>query len=143
MTMNNFELHPQLDNDTGFIVDLPLCRLLRMRDKNYPWAILVPRVSHAREWFDLGDPQQRFLNQEITATGRWLQATYKPDKLNIGALGNIVPQLHIHVIARFTSDAAWPKPIWGAVPPLPFTEPEWLTELATWRASFDPHRIGS
>ena len=87
-----------------------------MDDAQYPWLILVPRVVGATEILDLDAGRQSELVREIDRAGRALQALFAPDKLNIAALGNVVPQLHVHAIARFRDDAAWPRPVWGAVP---------------------------
>ncbi|MBA4781760.1 MAG: HIT domain-containing protein [Rhizobiales bacterium] len=110
-----FHLAPELKRDTLALGELPLCRILLMNDKHFPWIILVPRRAGASEMFDLCDRDQHQLMREIAATGRALQTVYQPTKVNIGALGNIVRQLHIHVIARFEGDAAWPGPVWGAL----------------------------
>lgn len=111
--MNGFTLHPQLDADTHVVGDLDFTRVLLMDDARFPWLILVPRAPDLRELTDLSiDDQHRLLN-EINHGARALHAIVNPDKLNIAMLGNVVPQLHVHVIARFTSDEAWPKPVWG------------------------------
>jgi len=116
---SHWSLHPQLDKDTINIGDLPLSRVLVIKDANYPWLLLVPRRVDVRELIDLDDVEQAQLTTEINRVARALKDVTKPDKLNIAALGNAVPQLHIHIIARRTSDAAWPRPVWGVVPPLP------------------------
>ena len=111
-------LHPQLERDTASIGDLPLSRVLIINDANYPWLLLVPRRPNIVELIDLDDVEQAQLTTEVTRVARALRAVTDCDKLNIAALGNVVPQLHVHVIARRQSDAAWPKPVWGAVPPV-------------------------
>lgn len=108
-----FALDAQLAADTHVIGDLPLSQLLLMDDARYPWLILVPRRAGLCEWIDLDLPAQTQLLAEINRTARALQTLYAPDKLNIAALGNIVAQLHVHVIARQRDDAAWPAPVWG------------------------------
>ena len=113
----NFTLHPQLAKDTVALGDLALSRVLLMNDANYPWLILVPRRNGLTEIIDLDQSEQVQLMAEIAAAARALKAATQCDKLNIAALGNMVAQLHVHVIARFASDAAWPKPVWGAAPP--------------------------
>jgi diadenosine tetraphosphate (Ap4A) HIT family hydrolase len=110
--------HPQLQNDTIEIGDLPLCRVLVIKDANYPWLLLVPRREGAVEIIDLSEIEQAQLMTEISRVARALKEIAKCDKLNIAALGNAVPQLHVHVIARRKGDAAWPRPVWGVVPPL-------------------------
>jgi diadenosine tetraphosphate (Ap4A) HIT family hydrolase len=116
-----FSLHPQLAADTFQLTQLPLCEVLLMNDANYPWLVLVPRIGDAVELVDLSDEEQVTLTRELSLSSRALQTLFKPDKLNVAALGNVVPQLHVHVIARFTTDVAWPRPVWGAAPPRPYT----------------------
>jgi diadenosine tetraphosphate (Ap4A) HIT family hydrolase len=113
-----WSLHPQLEKDTINIGDLPLSRVLVINDANYPWLLLVPRRAGAVEITDLDEVAQAQLMTEIARVARALQDVTKPDKLNIAALGNVVPQLHVHIIARRRSDAAWPRPVWGVVPAL-------------------------
>jgi diadenosine tetraphosphate (Ap4A) HIT family hydrolase len=109
-------LHAQLENDTAAVGDLRLSRLLLANDANYPWLLLVPRREGASEIIDLSEPDQIELTAEIACACRALKAVTACDKLNVAALGNVVPQLHVHVIARRRNDPAWPKPVWGAVP---------------------------
>lgn len=111
--MDRFELHPRLAADTLTVAELPLCRVLLMNDARYPWLILVPAVADISEIYALDAADQARLWREVSAVGEALMAYVGGDKLNVGALGNQVPQLHIHVIARFTDDAAWPGPVWG------------------------------
>jgi diadenosine tetraphosphate (Ap4A) HIT family hydrolase len=114
-----WSLHPQLEKDTIDIGDLPLSRVLVIRDANYPWLLLAPRRPDAVEIIDLDEVEQAQLMTEVSRAARALKDVTKCDKLNIAALGNVVPQLHVHVIARRTGDAAWPRPVWGVVPPVP------------------------
>src|SRR5215813_2760619 len=109
-------LHPQLEQDTETIGDLALSRLLISNDANYPWLLLVPRRPDASEIVDLDAADQRQLMTEIAIVSQALKAITGCDKLNIAAIGNIVPQLHVHVVARRRDDPAWPKPVWGAAP---------------------------
>ena len=111
-------LNPQLEKDTVNIGDLPLSRVLVIKDANYPWLLLVPRRPNATEIIDLDEVEQAQLTTEINRVARALKDVSKPDKLNIAALGNVVSQLHVHIIARRTGDAAWPRPVWGMVPAL-------------------------
>jgi diadenosine tetraphosphate (Ap4A) HIT family hydrolase len=108
-----FLLDPQLDADTIPLGRLALSRILLMNDARYPWLILVPERPDLVEIIDLPEPDQLTLVREIAAASEVLKALYGPDKLNVGALGNRVRQLHVHVLARFQSDAAWPGPVWG------------------------------
>jgi diadenosine tetraphosphate (Ap4A) HIT family hydrolase len=109
-------LHAQLEADTAAVGDLRLSRLLLANDANYPWLLLVPRREGASEIIDLSEADQIELAVEIARVSRALKAVTACDKLNVAALGNVVPQLHVHVIARRRNDPAWPKPVWGAVP---------------------------
>jgi len=122
--MSNWVLHPQLARDTIVLGDLPLSRVLIVNDANWPWLLLVPRRDDVNEITDLDEVAQAQLMTEITRTARALKSVTECDKLNIAALGNVVPQLHVHVIARRSGDAGWPKPIWGAAPPLPHDKAE-------------------
>ena len=106
-------LDPRLEADTRPVIELPLCSVRLMDDARYPWLVLVPRVDGAVELLDLSDADQLTLYDEIRQCARALQAQTGADKLNIAALGNVVSQLHVHVIARFRDDDSWPKPVWG------------------------------
>ena len=119
-----FELHPQLEKNTLSLGRFKLCRLLLMNDANYPWFILVPERENICEVHELSDSDRRQLWDESAQLSRALSTVFKPDKLNIAALGNQVPQLHVHHIVRYTHDAAWPAPVWGKVPPRPYYSAE-------------------
>jgi diadenosine tetraphosphate (Ap4A) HIT family hydrolase len=108
-----FVLDQRLAADTYVIGDLELSRVLLMNDSRFPWVILVPRRTNLRELIDLSREDQHALLDEINHVGNFLRAHENPDKLNFAALGNVVAQLHVHIIARFRTDAAWPRPIWG------------------------------
>ncbi|MDF2412196.1 HIT domain-containing protein [Aeromonas sp. 1HA1] len=128
-----FELHTRLQADTQVLGDLPLCRVLLAKDSQYPWLILVPRVANLREIHHLAPAQQQQLMQESCAVASLMEQALRPDKINVAALGNLVPQLHLHHVARFTTDRAWPGPIWGAHPVVPY-EPQVLAQqAASWR----------
>jgi len=114
---SSWSLDPQLAADTIPVGDLALCRVLLANDANYPWLVLVPRRPALTELIDLEENEQMQLLAEIDAAARALKSATTCDKLNIAALGNRVAQLHVHVIARFRGDSAWPKPVWGVVPP--------------------------
>jgi len=116
-----FELHPRLAADTFVLGDFPLCRLLLMNDAQYPWFILVPRRDGAREIYLLDEADQQQLLRESVHLSRALMEAFRGDKLNVAALGNVVPQLHVHHIVRYKSDAAWPAPAFGGDPPPPYT----------------------
>jgi diadenosine tetraphosphate (Ap4A) HIT family hydrolase len=111
--MQEFLLDRRLSADTFEITDFPLCHVRLMNNKYFPWLVLVPKVAQASEWIDLSREQQHQLSDEIAIISHILQALTTPDKLNIATLGNQVPQLHVHVIARYKGDKAWPNPVWG------------------------------
>lgn len=113
MSETGWSLHPQLAADTVVVCDLALSRLLAMNDADFPWLILVPRHAGASDMIDLGG-EQVLLMDEIAVVSRALKDETSCDKLNVAAIGNVVPQLHIHVVARRIGDALWPKPVWGA-----------------------------
>ncbi len=108
-----FKLDPRLNADTVLLAAWELSDVLLMDDARYPWIILVPRQAGMRELTDLDSKSQHALLGEINRAARALQQLLRPDKINIAALGNIVSQLHVHVVARFANDAAWPQPVWG------------------------------
>jgi len=118
--MNAFVLHPQLTADTAMVCELPLCRVLLMNDARYPWLVLVPRRVDLVEFTQLDDHHCRELTAEARQCALALRDLYRPDKLNLGALGNVVPQFHLHVIARYRNDARWPQPVWGFPPAEPY-----------------------
>lgn len=117
-----WSLHPQLAQDTIYIGDLPLSAVLVVRDANYPWLLLVPRRPDVSEIIDLDEVERAELMTETTRVAHALKRVTACDKLNIAALGNVVPQLHVHIIARRRNDPAWPRPVWGAVPPLAYDQ---------------------
>jgi len=115
MSETGWFLHPQLAADTAPVCDLALSLLLVMNDANFPWLILAPRRAGASEIIDLGG-EQALLVDEIALVSRALKDETRCDKLNVATIGNVVPQLHVHIVARRKEDVAWPKPVWGAVP---------------------------
>jgi len=131
----SFTLDPRLTADSHAIGALPFSELLLIDDARYPWVILVPRIAGARELIDLDEGDQRLLLGEIDRVARALESLLHPDKLNIAALGNVVPQLHVHVIARFTSDAAWPNPVWGRGERVAYGERERAARVAALRTA--------
>lgn len=135
-TTEIFSLHERLAADTIVLADWPLCRVLLMNDASYPWLILVPRRAGLSEFHDVGSGDMPQLVDEICAASRALQSSFAPDKINVGALGNMVPQLHIHVIARFKGDPAWPGPVWGARPPVPYAADALEQRVAALQAAF-------
>ena len=131
-------LDPQLARDTTAVGDLPLCRVQLTNDANYPWLLLVPRRLHVVEIVDLDAVEQAQLMGEIAEAARALKAVTGCDKINVAALGNVVAQLHVHVIARSRNDAAWPKPVWGAVPARAYEETVLLTLMTALRQQLAP-----
>lgn len=116
-----FALHPQLQRDTFALGDFALCRLLMMNDAQYPWFILVPRRANLRELHELEEADLQQFWQESGTLSRALLRAFAGDKLNLAALGNVVPQLHVHHIVRLHGDPAWPAPVWGRHPPQPYS----------------------
>jgi len=130
------EIHPQLLQDCAVIGRFPLCHLLLMKDANYPWLILVPDRDNISEIFQLSPQDQQQLIRESSQLAEILAAKFQADKINIAALGNMVPQLHIHHVVRYRNDLAWPAPIWGAVPAKPYTESELSEQIRKVKAWF-------
>ena len=118
--MTSFPLHPRLKADTVFVADWPLSRVLLMDDRRYGWLVLVPRRPGMTELFDLSQPDRATLMEEAARAAMLLKTITGAAKINIGALGNLVPQLHLHVVARNPGDPAWPGPVWGHSPADPY-----------------------
>jgi diadenosine tetraphosphate (Ap4A) HIT family hydrolase len=116
MSDPNWSLHPQLEADASHVGDLPLSRVLAIDDVSYPWLVLVPRRAGAVEIADLG-ADATILMDEIVQISRLLKSVTGCDKINVGAIGNVVPQLHVHIVARRRDDPLWPKPVWGLTQP--------------------------
>ena len=135
MTHTAFALHPQLADDTHPLATLTLCELRLMDDANYPWLVLVPRIAGAREMIDLDVDQRRQLTDEIDMAARLLRDAFRPYKLNIAALGNMVEQLHVHVIGREQDDPAWPAPVWGRVAARPYTPEQLVARIGQLQAA--------
>ena len=133
----DFVLDPRLASDTHVVGDLDFSRVLLMDDARFPWLILVPRRANLRELIDLDAAHQQRLLAEIDLCARVLRALEKPDKLNIAALGNVVAQLHVHVIARQANDAAWPRPVWGFGERVPHASLELHDRLDALRGALD------
>lgn len=109
----DFRLHPRLVADTVAIGPSVLSAVRLHKDARYPWLVLVPRRANMHEFIDLQDNEQSLLLEEIRRCSELFKALHKPLRINIAMIGNVVPQLHVHVIARFKNDAAWPRPVWG------------------------------
>src|SRR5512138_764384 len=132
----DFVLHERLAADTVALADWPLCRVLLMNDASYPWLILVPRRPGLKEIHDLDQPARAQLTEEICRASRALLSRFSPNKINVGALGNLVPQFHVHIIARFKTDPAWPGPVWGKQPPVPYESGGLQERVAAVKAAF-------
>lgn len=129
-----FELDPLLSRDTVVVGEWPLSLLLLHRDSNYPWFILVPKQARLTEFYQLASDDQQQLLLESNLLAAAINQVIRPDKLNVAALGNVVAQLHIHHIARFTSDPAWPDPVWGAVPAQRYSDETLHARVSAMRA---------
>lgn len=131
--MTDFVLDPRLAADTAFIADGPLSQVRLMDDTRFPWLVLVPRVNGVSEWLELDGGQQRLLLTEINQAGQLIRAQPGVEKLNIGALGNIVRQLHVHLIGRHEGDPAWPGPVWGQGAAVRHAPAALATQIDAWR----------
>ena len=127
--MTSFVLHPQLEKDSALVTELVLCSVRLINDANYPWLILVPRIANISDVIDLNAAQQQMLWQESALVSWALKYLFTPDKLNIAALGNMVPQLHLHHIVRYQNDPSWPKPIWGQVPSKAYSSEQLMHQI--------------
>ena len=134
--MTQFQLDQKLAKDTVAVDRWDLCRVLLMEDANYPWLILVPERPGLRDFHDLAPADLPAMSAEIVRASKALQALFDPVKLNVAALGNQVPQLHLHVIARRADDPAWPKPVWGAAPALAYGDDARTERIASLREAF-------
>jgi len=140
---SGFSLDPRLRADTAVLGELPLCHVGLMLDARYPWLILVPRRADMREISDLDAADRAALIEEIALCSQAVQHMFAPDKLNVGALGNIVSQLHIHILARSKGDAAWPGPVWGHGAPLAYGEEALEAARTGLRAALAGHLIAA
>jgi diadenosine tetraphosphate (Ap4A) HIT family hydrolase len=120
--MPNFQLHPQLQKDCFVLGQFELCQVLLMNDSQFPWFILVPQREKIREIYELTDAEQITLIRESSYLAKKLAEIFNADKLNIAAIGNIVPQLHLHHVVRYENDKAWATPVWGKFAAVPYTE---------------------
>jgi diadenosine tetraphosphate (Ap4A) HIT family hydrolase len=131
--MTDFILDPRLAADSVFIADGSLSQVRLMNDARFTWLLLVPRVAGVSEWLQLDGNQQRLLLAEINQVGNLVRAQAGVEKLNIGALGNIVRQLHVHLVGRHEGDAAWPGPVWGSGPAQPLGSEQLAERIGHWR----------
>lgn len=133
----SFQLHPRLHADSFVVAELELSRLLLMNDARYPWLILVPRIEQAVEIHHLPEKDQQQLWRESAHVAGIMERLFQPEKMNLGALGNLVPQLHIHHIARFVGDPAWPGPVWGHSAATLYSESAAAERIALIRRALD------
>lgn len=122
--MSDWVLNQKLADDSVFVVDWPLSQLRLINDSRFPWLVLVPRVSNIEEIFQLSDEDQQQLLQESSQLAKVLSTSFKADKLNVAALGNVVRQLHVHHIVRYVDDCCYPSPVWGIGEAVPYQEYE-------------------
>jgi diadenosine tetraphosphate (Ap4A) HIT family hydrolase len=125
-----FQLHPRIEQDCIAIGRFELCRILMMNDSQYPWFILVPERTDLREIYQLNKADRQLLTEESSYLAENLAMLFKADKMNIAAIGNMVPQLHIHHIVRYKTDKAWPAPVWGKFDTVPYSEQQVAENLA-------------
>lgn len=118
----SFQLHPRLQQDCIILGSFELSLLLLMNDNHYPWFILVPQRADVSEIYQLNDADRQLLQTESCLLAETLATVYQADKMNIAAIGNLVPQLHLHHVVRYQTDAAWPAPIWGKFSPEPYSD---------------------
>jgi diadenosine tetraphosphate (Ap4A) HIT family hydrolase len=134
---DTFQLHGQLAKDTVEVARWELSRVLLTNDSTYPWLILVPERVGLRDFHHLAPADLPVMTGEILRASKALESAFQPDKMNVAALGNQVPQLHVHVIARFIGDPAWPGPVWGVQPAVAYGEAALAERLALLRRSFE------
>jgi diadenosine tetraphosphate (Ap4A) HIT family hydrolase len=136
VSVQPFVLDPRLEAETSTVGELTLCRVLLMDDARFPWIILVPKRAGLVEIIDLGSADLKRLIEEIATASGVLEAATSPHKLNVAALGNVVRQLHVHIISRFENDAAWPSPVWGKGERVPYQPVERAAFAGKLRAGF-------
>jgi len=128
MTDSDFALHSRLEADSVYLCRWTLCQVRLINDARYPWLMLVPEQPNITEPFELTSGDQAQLWRESMALAEWMKRYFQARKMNVASLGNVVPQLHVHHVARFVNDSAWPGPVWGVGKAEPY-EPERLTAL--------------
>lgn len=133
----NFQLHPRLEQDCKEIGRFKLSRLLLMNDSQYPWCILVPEREDISEIYQLTTSDQQQLQQESCLLSEKMAELYDADKMNVAAIGNMVPQLHLHHIARYRTDPAWPAPVWGISDPIPYDKKQLKAQIALLREAVE------
>ncbi len=137
--MAGFQLHPRLAEDCIVLGRFELSLVLLMNDSRYPWCILVPQRDGIREIHELSETDQQQLLRESSLLSRLMSEHFQAEKMNLGALGNIVPQLHLHHIARHSDDAAWPGPVWGHSPATPYSDRQMKQRLSEFHTLLQAH----
>lgn len=127
---SDFVLHPQLEKDSRFVYRLELSDVRIINDANYPWFLLIPRRANLTELHQLNEDEQQLLTNESRLLSQAIEQCFSPDKLNVAAIGNVVSQLHVHHIARYKADIAWPKPVWGFTALLPYEDTQLQARIA-------------
>jgi diadenosine tetraphosphate (Ap4A) HIT family hydrolase len=125
-----FKLNERLANDTFEVAEIANCKLLLLNDSRYPWLVLVPMQENVTELYQLSDEFNQKISKTINLIAQKISKEFKTDKINIGAIGNVVSQLHIHVLGRFKKDLAWPNPVWGHSPAVPYTPEQAQEQIA-------------
>jgi diadenosine tetraphosphate (Ap4A) HIT family hydrolase len=133
-------LNPILEGTSSFVTDLALCQVRLSHNAKFPWLLLIPRQNNIVEIIDLDESQQAQLMGEISMTSHIMKELFRPDKLNMGALGNVVPQLHIHVIARYVADEAWPNPVWNSGVSDTYSQDAIKTRISQLVAAYDVYK---
>ena len=136
-----FQLHPQLELDTVLVGRFPLSLLLLSKDANYPWCILVPQRADMQEIYQLDTADQQQLLQESCLLAETLADLFTADKINVATIGNMVPQLHMHHVARSKTDVAWPKPVWGAVEAVAYPQDMLAHRVERIASALEPHGL--
>lgn len=132
--MTDFTLDPRLEETSHFVCDLSLCMVRLVDDARFPWLMLVPRRAGLRDFHDVTEADKAAFHKEIDQVSAVLQAKSGAEKMNVGALGNMVPQLHVHIIARFEADEAWPGPVWGVGTAIPYDKADAASRVAEYRS---------
>ena len=129
-----FQLHPRLQQDCITLGKFDLCQLLMMNDSQYPWFILVPELADITEIYQLSRTERLMLTEESNYLAKNLATLFSADKMNIAAIGNLVPQLHLHHVVRYQSDRAWPAPVWGKFASIPYTDDQLIATITRVKA---------
>lgn len=132
--MTDFTLDPRLEETSHFVCDLSLCMVRLVDDARFPWLMIVPRRGGLRDFHDVAEADKAAFHKEIDQVSAVLQAKSGAEKMNVGALGNMVPQLHVHIIARFEADEAWPGPVWGVGTAIPYDKADAASRVAEYRS---------